>query len=498
MGNTAKKENAAKTASLSSTSREGLKRGEEFTIEKQEFKKSLSQESFSIPFNTMDECYRVGDLFVSFDSGTKSKIKIYFWNPKTMKVPAVYTYRENVENYDDSLFAANESGQYVIAQIAEKLIVFNFLGKAMKEISIEEGRPTDIMEKDGKQYILTSSTLYVGSIQSGFRKVGSNSDKEEKKNAEEDRWSLEFLFSCGDYVYVLMTVPAKYHSFSWLWQISLKNGEWKKIMDEMPGFSFDKDTKEVAAGIEIGEKIAEVLYYKFHEDGTYEKKKIKAIPGAVENGVIFTASKKEFLAISVKDNKKTVLKHVGRYCEIADLKYENLSNVRQEKKGKIIYKVSVYLSEKPMKDRYGKPMPDYENYYCYDVETKQTQTVNTGVSHIDFDYAEGKTYMKNREKWLTLEKETNMIEMAIDYMYEDNATPDKRVVRVAQKDKQEKVVSDKVYTFCGDEQGNCRIEDVTGKYRTLEKKEKWFTITAKQVKAISDKKLLKGLMKTDE
>ena len=70
-----------------------------------------------------------------------------------------------------------------------------------------------------------------------------------------------------------MTVPAKYHSFSWLWQISLKNGEWKKIMDEMPGFSFDKDTKEVAAGIEIGEKIAEVLYYKFHEDGTYEKKK---------------------------------------------------------------------------------------------------------------------------------------------------------------------------------------------------------------------------------
>ena len=165
MGNTAKKENAAKTASLSSTSREGLKRGGEFTIEKQEFKKSLSQESFSIPFNTMDECYRVGDLFVSFDSGTKSKIKIYFWNPKTMKVPAVYTYRENVENYDDSLFAANESGQYVIAQIAEKLIVFNFLGKAMKEILIEEGRPTDIIEKDGKQYILTSSTIYVGSIQ---------------------------------------------------------------------------------------------------------------------------------------------------------------------------------------------------------------------------------------------------------------------------------------------------------------------------------------------
>ena len=88
-----------------------------------------------------------------------------------MKVPAVYTYRENVENYDDSLFAANESGQYVIAQIAEKLIVFNFLGKAMKEILIEEGRPTDIIEKDGKQYILTSSTLYVGSIQSGFRKL---------------------------------------------------------------------------------------------------------------------------------------------------------------------------------------------------------------------------------------------------------------------------------------------------------------------------------------
>lgn len=125
----------------------------------------------------------------------------------------------------------------------------------MKEILIEEGRPTDIIEKDGKQYILTSSTLYVGSIQSGFRKVGSNSDKEEKKNAEEDNWSLEFLFSCGDYVYVSMTVPAKYHSFSWLWQISLKNGEWKKIMDEMLDFSFDTDAKEVAAGIEIGEKM---------------------------------------------------------------------------------------------------------------------------------------------------------------------------------------------------------------------------------------------------
>ena len=82
-------------------------------------------------------------------------------------------------------------------------------------------------------------------------------------------------------------------------------------MDEMPGFSFDKDTKEVAAGIEIGEKNAEVLYYKFHEDGTYEKKKIKAIPGAVENGVIYTASKKEFLAISVKDNKKRCCKLQG-------------------------------------------------------------------------------------------------------------------------------------------------------------------------------------------
>ncbi|MFR5617978.1 MAG: hypothetical protein ACLTJ5_03690 [Clostridium sp.] len=106
MGNTAKKENAAKTASLSSTSREGLKRGEEFTIEKQEFKKSLSQESFSIPFNTMDECYRVGTCLCLLIRGTKSKIKIYFWNPKTMKVPAVYTYRENVENYDDSLFGS--------------------------------------------------------------------------------------------------------------------------------------------------------------------------------------------------------------------------------------------------------------------------------------------------------------------------------------------------------------------------------------------------------
>ncbi len=181
MGNTAKKENAAKTASLSSTSRAGLKKGKNLSLKNRSLRKSLSQSLFSIPFNTIEECYRVGDLFVSFDSGTKSKIKIYFWNPKTMKAPAVYTYRENVENYDDSLFAANESGQYVIAQIAEKLIVFNFLGKAMKEISIEEGRPTDIMEKDGKQYILTSSTLYVGSTQSGFRKVGSNSDKEEKR-----------------------------------------------------------------------------------------------------------------------------------------------------------------------------------------------------------------------------------------------------------------------------------------------------------------------------
>lgn len=255
MGNTAKKENAAKTASLSSTSREGLKRGEEFIIEKQEFKKSLSQESFSIPFNTMDECYRVGDLFVSFDSGTKSKIKIYFWNPKTMKVPAVYTYRENVENYDDSLFAANESGQYVIAQIAEKLIVFNFLGKAMKEISIEEGRPTDIMEMEGKQYILTSSTLYAGSIQSGFRKVGSNSDKEEKKNAEEDRWSLEFLFSCGDYVYVSMTVPAKYHSFSWLWQISLKMASGKKSWTKCPAFLLIRIQKKWQRELKLAKKL---------------------------------------------------------------------------------------------------------------------------------------------------------------------------------------------------------------------------------------------------
>ena len=47
-------------------------------------------------------------------------------------------------------------------------------------------------------------------------------------------------------------------------------------------------------------------------------------------------------------------------------------------------------------------MPDYDNYYCYDLETKQTQTVNTGVSYIDFDYAEGKTYMKNRGKWLKI------------------------------------------------------------------------------------------------
>lgn len=57
-----------------------------------------------------------------------------------------------------------------------------------------------------------------------------------------------------------------------------------------------------------------------------------------------------------------------------------------------------------MKDRYGKPMPDYENYYCYDVETKQTQTVNTGVSYIDFDYAEGKTYMKIGKNGLHLKR----------------------------------------------------------------------------------------------
>ncbi|MFR5617979.1 MAG: hypothetical protein ACLTJ5_03695 [Clostridium sp.] len=79
----------------------------------------------------------------------------------------------------------------------------------MKEILIEEGRPTDIIEKDGKQYILTSSTLMSAVSSRGFRKVGSNSDKEEK-NAEEDNWSLEFLFSCGDYVYVSMTVLVKY------------------------------------------------------------------------------------------------------------------------------------------------------------------------------------------------------------------------------------------------------------------------------------------------
>lgn len=68
----------------------------------------------------------------------------------------------------------------------------------------------------------------------------------------------------------------------------------KKSWTKCSIFLFDTDAKEVAAGIEIGEKNAEVLYYKFHEDGTYEKKKIKAIPGAVENGVIYTASKKNF------------------------------------------------------------------------------------------------------------------------------------------------------------------------------------------------------------
>ena len=75
--------------------------------------------------------------------------------------------------------------------------------------------------------------------------------------------------------------------------------------------------------------------------------------------------------------------------------------------------------------------------------------------------------MKNRGKWLTLEKETNTVEMAIDYVYGDNAILNKRVVRVVQKDKKEKVVSDKVYTFCGDEQGNCRIEDVTASMERL-------------------------------
>ncbi len=47
---------------------------------------------------------------------------------------------------------------------------------------------------------------------------------------------VRILFSCGDYVYVSMTVPAKYHSFSWLWQISLKNGEWKKSWTKCPAF----------------------------------------------------------------------------------------------------------------------------------------------------------------------------------------------------------------------------------------------------------------------
>ncbi|MFR5617981.1 MAG: hypothetical protein ACLTJ5_03705 [Clostridium sp.] len=84
-----------------------------------------------------------------------------------------------------------------------------------------------------------------------------------------------------------------------------------------------------------------------------------------------------------------MLKHVGRYCEIADLKYGKFKYVRQEKRGKIIYKVSVYLS-KPLKNRYGKPMPDYDNYYCYDLETKQTQTVNIGVSYMILIMRKGK------------------------------------------------------------------------------------------------------------
>ncbi|MFR5617982.1 MAG: hypothetical protein ACLTJ5_03710 [Clostridium sp.] len=44
--------------------------------------------------------------------------------------------------------------------------------------------------------------------------------------------------------------------------------------------------------------------------------------------------------------------------------------------------------------------------------------------------------MKNRGKWLTLEKETNTVEMAIDYVYGDNAAIlNKRVVRVVKRQK---------------------------------------------------------------
>ncbi len=75
-------------------------------------------------------------------------------------------------------------------------------------------------------------------------------------------------------------------------------------MDEMLDFSFDTDAKEVAAGIEIGEKMLRYCIINSMKMERMKRKKIKAIPGAVENGVIYTASKKEFLAISVKDNKK--------------------------------------------------------------------------------------------------------------------------------------------------------------------------------------------------
>ena len=64
-----------------------------------------------------------------------------------------------------------------------------------------------------------------------------------------------------------------------------------------------------------------------------KRKKIKGDSGSCGKWSYLHRIEKRISRYFGERQQKTVLKHVGRYCEIADLKYENLSNVRQEKKG---------------------------------------------------------------------------------------------------------------------------------------------------------------------
>lgn len=115
----------------------------------------------------------------------------------------------------------------------------------------------------------------------------------------------------------------------------------------MLDFSFDTDAKEVAAGIEIGEKM---LRYCIINSMKMErmKRKNQGDSGSCGKWSYLHRIEKRISRYFGERQQKTVLKHVGRYCEIADLKYENLSNVRQEKRGKLFTRYP-FICQKPLK-----------------------------------------------------------------------------------------------------------------------------------------------------